>query len=73
MNGQSQQVNECLMDGAAPPDVVDSAISHCEKLRRILELEEWIAAARGNALLAGSCRAWHAEHQRPALRCYACY
>ena len=35
------------------PDVlVDSAISHCEKLRRILELEGWIRAAHDCPILA---------------------
>jgi hypothetical protein len=41
--------------------LVDSAISHCEKLRRVLELEEWIVGARDNPILATTCRRWQEE------------
>jgi hypothetical protein len=41
--------------------LVDSAISHCEKLRRVVELEEWISAARDNPILATTCRRWEEE------------
>jgi hypothetical protein len=41
--------------------VVDSAISHCEKLRRILELEGWIREARDCPILAGASERWLAE------------
>jgi hypothetical protein len=44
--------------------LVDSAISHLEKLRRVLMLEEWIRAASGDALLVGTCREWRAERQQ---------
>ena len=43
---------------------VDTAIGRCEKLRRVLELEEWICASRDNALLASTCRAWQAEREQ---------
>lgn len=39
----------------------DTAISHCEKLRRVLELEEWINASRGVPMLASACRRWQEE------------
>jgi hypothetical protein len=66
MNGRMQYVETIALNGALAVDTdpVDSAIRHCEKLRRVLELEEWIAAARDDALLVGSCRAWRAEHQQ---------
>jgi hypothetical protein len=41
--------------------LVDSAISHCEKLRRVLELEEWISGVRDNPILATTCRRWQEE------------
>jgi len=43
---------------------VDSAIGHCEKLRRVLELEAWIREARGQPILAPVCEEWRAEHGR---------
>jgi hypothetical protein len=46
--------------------LVDTAISHCEKLRRVLELEEWIAGARDSPLLAATCRKWQ-EMRRQLL------
>jgi hypothetical protein len=66
MNGRMEYAEQLALNGTLAMDVdpVDSAIRHCEKLRRVLELEEWIAAARNDALLAGSCRAWRAEHQQ---------
>jgi hypothetical protein len=39
----------------------DTAISHCEKLRRVLQLEEWINGTRGDPLLASACRRWQEE------------
>jgi hypothetical protein len=66
MNGRTQR----MLDDAAErsellhADVVDSAISHCEKLRRVLELEQWIAASRDNTLLISTCRAWQAEREQ---------
>jgi len=60
--------------GALPPGVarggdsssllVDSAISHCEKLRRVLELEEWINATPDNPILAGTRRKWQEEREQ---------
>src|SRR5271170_4852010 len=38
--------------------LVDSAIGHCEKLRRVLELEEWAKQGRDNPMLAAPCRKW---------------
>jgi hypothetical protein len=43
---------------------VDSAISHCEKLRRVLELEEWIKDASADPLLAAPRRTWELEHEQ---------
>jgi|HubBroStandDraft_6_1064221.scaffolds.fasta_scaffold2193517_1 hypothetical protein len=42
---------------------IDSAISHCEKLRRVLELEEWIRDACADPILAAPCRTWRAERE----------
>jgi len=44
--------------------LVDSAISHCEKLRRVLELEEWIIATPDNPILATTRRKWKEEHEQ---------
>jgi hypothetical protein len=44
--------------------VVDSAISHCEKLRRVLELEGWIREALNNPLLTRASRRWQAEREQ---------
>jgi len=44
--------------------LVDTAISHCEKLRRVVELEEWISGARDNPILATTCRRWQEERER---------
>ena len=41
--------------------VVDIAISHCEKLRRILELESWIREAHDSPILARASERWQAE------------
>jgi hypothetical protein len=49
----------------APADdqslLVDTAISHCEKLRRVLELEAWIQEAQHHPILAGATERWEAE------------
>jgi hypothetical protein len=42
---------------------IDSAISHCEKLRRVLELEQWIREACADPILAAPCRKWQAERE----------
>jgi hypothetical protein len=44
--------------------LVDSAISHCEKLRRILELEGWIRAAHDCPILARGSERWQAEREQ---------
>ena len=52
---------------AVPADpqslLTDSAISRCEKLRRILELEAWIREARDCPLLGGAAERWQAERE----------
>ena len=60
---------ETLLDrgtciGGTQSIMVESAISHCEKLRRILELEAWIREARVQPLLARACERWQAERER---------
>jgi hypothetical protein len=44
--------------------LVDSAISHCEKLRRVLELQEWIKGTPDNPILATTCRKWKEEREQ---------
>ena len=44
--------------------LVDTAISHCEKLRRVLELQEWIDETPDNPILATTCRKWKEERER---------
>ena len=44
--------------------MVDSAISHCEKLRRILELEAWIREACLHPILERACERWQAEREQ---------
>jgi hypothetical protein len=44
--------------------LVDSAISHCEKLRRVLELQEWIDGTSDNPLLATTCRKWKEQREQ---------
>jgi hypothetical protein len=43
--------------------LVDSAISHCEKLRRVLELETWIRDAHNCQFLARAAERWQAERE----------
>ena len=43
--------------------LVDSAISHCEKLRRVLELETWIRDAHDCQFLARAVERWQAERE----------
>jgi hypothetical protein len=43
--------------------VFDSAISHCEKLRRVLELESWIREAHDCPLLARASERWQTERK----------
>jgi hypothetical protein len=44
--------------------LVDSAISHCEKLRRVLELEGWIREARDCPLLERASERWQSEREQ---------
>ena len=44
--------------------MVDSAISHCEKLRRVLELEDWIREARDHPILARAAERWQEERDQ---------
>jgi hypothetical protein len=45
--------------------LVDSAISHAEKLRRVLELEEWINnVTPDDPLLLTTSRKWRAEREQ---------
>ena len=45
--------------------LVDSAISHAEKLRRVLQLEEWISCATpDDPLPQATCRRWQEERER---------
>jgi len=48
----------------SPEQLVDTAISHLEKLRRVVMLEEWIRSAENDPLLAGTCIGWQNERQR---------
>ena len=49
-------------DGASL--LVDSAISHCEKLRRVLQLEEWINATPDTPIFAPTRRKWQEQRER---------
>jgi hypothetical protein len=52
-------------DGAPGSDVpLDTAIRRCQKLRRVLELEEWIRDSYADPVLATSCRMWQREHEQ---------
>ncbi len=44
--------------------LVDTAISHCEKLRRVLELEAWIQEAENHPILARAAERWQAEREQ---------
>ena len=52
------------LHGASDSLLVDSAISHCEKLRRVLELEAWIREARDQPILARAADRWQAEREQ---------
>jgi hypothetical protein len=64
LHGEVPLIAAAATDGGG---IVDSAISHLEKLRRVLLLEEWLRDARGNPLLAASCRSWRAEREELLL------
>jgi len=44
--------------------LVESAISRCEKLRRVLELEAWIHEAQDSPILARAAERWQAEREQ---------
>jgi hypothetical protein len=44
--------------------LVDTAMNHLGKLRRVVMLEEWIRNAADDPLLAGACREWHKEREQ---------
>src|SRR5205823_9156013 len=52
--------------GAADPRslLVDSAISHAEKLRRVLQLEEWINGTPDTPMFEATRRSWQAQRER---------
>ena len=49
---ESRETSSCLED---------TRISHGAKLRRLLELEEWINGARDAPTLATACHKWEEE------------
>jgi hypothetical protein len=51
-------------DGDTGSLLVDSAIGHCEKLRRVLELEEWINGMPDDPILAATYRKWKDEREQ---------
>ena len=67
----NDQVTRVISDAELPDSMaggaegssllVDSAISHCEKLMRVMKLEEWINGARDNPILASASRRWQEE------------
>lgn len=60
-----ERVPGVAIPGADPQSaIVDSAISHCEKLRRILTLEAWIHEAEDRPILARAAERWQAERQQ---------
>ena len=50
--------------GDAASLLLDSAISHCEKLRRVLQLEEWINATPDNSIFGQTRRKWQEQRDR---------
>ena len=50
--------------GDASSFLVDSAISHAEKLRRVLQLEEWIKGTPDTPMFAASRRKWQEQRKR---------
>jgi hypothetical protein len=52
--------------GAADPSslLVDSAISHAEKLRRVLQLEEWINGTPDTPMFEATRRKWQEQRER---------
>jgi hypothetical protein len=58
-----QMLNAAPADEAPDQLPIDTAIRHCEKLRRVLELEQWIRDACADPILAAPCRTWRAERE----------
>ncbi len=50
--------------GDASSLLVDSAISHAEKLRKVLQLEEWINGTPDTPMFAASRRKWQEQRER---------
>jgi hypothetical protein len=52
--------------GAGDPSsfLVDSAISHAEKLRKVLQLEEWINGTPDTPMFAATRRRWQEQRKR---------
>jgi hypothetical protein len=44
--------------------LVDSAISHAEKLRRVLQLEEWINGTPDTPMFEATRRKWQEQRER---------
>ena len=66
--GHEQRIDRILSAATwqqGPQDLlVDTAISHLEKLRRVVMLEEWIRNAADDPLLTRTCREWHKERKQ---------
>jgi hypothetical protein len=54
------------VEGAGDPSsfLVDSAISHAEKLRKVLQLEEWINGTPDTPMFAATRRRWQEQRKR---------
>jgi hypothetical protein len=50
--------------GDASSLLVDSAIGHAEKLRRVLQLEEWINGTPETPMFAATRRKWQEQRKR---------
>ena len=46
------------------PDPLDSAISHLDKLRRVIILEQWVNEVGDDPVLSAACAKWRAERER---------
>lgn len=53
-----------VASGDAAALLVDSAISHAETLRRVLQLEEWINATPDSPMFAPTRRKWQEQRER---------
>jgi hypothetical protein len=50
--------------GEPSPLLVDSAISHAEKLRKVLQLEEWINGTPDTPMFEATRRTWQEQRER---------